>query len=265
MHRQEVYAFPHPDHILTFTRNGLATMMASLCPQDRKRVTGLGIAIPTRLWDWGKDMEGWLDVDLQATLEPELPFPVFLENDATTACAAQLIFGKQTLPRDFIHIYVAHFAGGGIVLDGALRHGPQRNAGALGSMPVAGGGQLLQQASVSALERMVGRPLPPDDSGWDIPLAIEQEWAQKSGAALAFVALSAVALVDLPLMVIDGALPTATRTRLTDATRTALAAMPAAGIERPDVIEGDLGRSARILGAAALPLSHFFQPDGAMD
>ncbi|WEF22893.1 hypothetical protein [Paracoccus sp. S3-43] len=30
------------------------------------------------------------------------------------------------------------------------------------------------------------------------------------------------------------------------------------------VIEGSLARSARILGAAALPLAHFFEPDGAL-
>lgn len=264
MHRQEVYAFPQPDRILTFARQGIATMLGTMRPWERDRIAGLGIAAPYRLWDWGKEMTGWLDVDLHSLLGSELPFPVYLENDATTACAAELIFGGQTLPRDFIHIYVAHFAGGGIVLDGALRHGPQRNAGALGSMPVPGGGQLLEQASVSALERMIGKSLPPDDSGWDVPLGIEESWARKSGEALAFVALSAVALVDLPLVVIDGAMPAATRTRLAQATRDALADMPAAGLDRPQVIEGSLGRSARILGAAALPLSHFFQPDGAM-
>ncbi|WP_182911545.1 ROK family transcriptional regulator [Paracoccus sp. JM45] len=264
VHRQQVYTFPHPEHILRFARRELTDILARLPLRDRARVMGLGIAIPGKLWDWGQDMAPWQDVDLPAILTPDLPFPVFTGNDATTACAAQLVFGKQPLPRDFIHIYIAHFAGGGIVLDGALRHGPRHNAGALGSMPVSGGGQLLEQASISVLERMVGKPLPPADSGWDIPLALELEWTQKSSKALAFVALSAVALVDLPLVVIDGALPPATRARLAIATRAALSAMPAAGIDRPDVIEGDLGRSARILGAAALPLSHFFLPDGAM-
>jgi predicted NBD/HSP70 family sugar kinase len=264
VHRQEVYAFPRLDHILTFARYGLATITAALSTRDRARVMGLGIATPGRLWDWGQEMEDWLHIDLQAILGGELPFPVFLGNDATTACAAQLIFGKEPLPRDFIHIYVAHFAGGGIVLDGMLRHGPRHNAGALGSMPLSGGGQLLEQASVSALERMVGRSLPPDDSGWDIPLTIEQTWAEQSGRALAFVAMSAVALLDLSVVVIDGALPPPTRSLLAQATRNALDGLPAAGIDRPHIIEGDLGRTARILGAAALPLSHFFQPDGEM-
>mgnify|MGYP000885066259 CR=1 FL=1 len=269
MHRQEVHAHPRPDRILAFARQGLETLTASLTPAQRARLMGLGIATPYRLWDWGQEMADWSGHDLRAALAADLPYPVFLDNDATTACGAELVFGTTALPRDFIHIYIAHFAGGGIVLDGVLRHGPTRNAGALGSMPVpvpgARGGQLLDRASVSALEARIGRSLPPDDSGWDVPPDIEADWAEEAGRALAFAAMSAVALVDLPLVVIDGAVPPATRARLAQATRRALEAMPAAGIDRPTVLEGSLGRSARILGAASLPLSHFFQPDGALD
>lgn len=263
LHRQEMHAFPEPRRILSFARHGVATFLESLPRALRGRVAGLGIATPYRLWDWGAEMADWEGLDLAAELAPGMPCPVFLENDATTACGAELIFGGRELPPDFIHIYVAHFAGGGIVLDGVLRHGPTRNAGALGSMPVPGGGQLLDQASVSALERQIGRALPPDDSAWDVPEADEAVWAAQAGEALAFVALSAVALVDLPLVVIDGAVPPATRARLADATREALARMPAAGIDRPRVVQGGLGRAGRILGAAGLPLAHFFQPDGA--
>lgn len=265
MHRQEVHAFPEPRRVLDFARHGVATFLAGLAPAQRRRVAGLGIATPYRLWDWGDEMAGWAEFDLGREMARDLPCQVFVENDATTACGAELIFGTAPLTRDFIHIYIAHFAGGGIVLDGVLRHGPQRNAGALGSMPLPEGGQVLERASVSTLERRIGRPLPPDDSAWDVPEADEAAWADEAGRALAFVALSAVALVDLPLVVIDGAVPPATRARLACATRRALAAMPAAGIDRPQVIEGSLGRGARILGAAGLPLAHFFQPDGALD
>ena len=45
---------------------------------------------------------------------------------------------------------------------------------------------------------------------------------------------------------------------------TAVMTLPAAGIDRPEILSGSLGRSARILGAAALPLAHFFEPGGAL-
>lgn len=262
IHRQEIYGHPTPERVLTFARNGIATILASMPQPDR--IAGLGIATPFRLWDWGSEMAGWHDFDLAAHLNDELPFPVFLENDASTACAAELIFGRSVLPRDFVHLYIAHFAGGGVVLDGRLRVGPSRNAGALGSMPIPGGRQLLDVASVSTLEERLGRSLPPDDSGWQVPADVEAPWIAEAAQALAFVALSATALLDIPVAVIDGAIPKNTRRALADATRAALADLPAAGIDRPQVIEGSLARSARILGAAALPLAHFFEPGGAL-
>lgn len=264
IHRQEVYSFPQPDRMLTFARHGIATFQASLGGKPLGQIAGVGIAAPFHLWDWGAEMAEWHGRNLRDELAQQLPFPVFLENDATTACGAELVFGRKGLPPDFLHLYVAHFAGGGIVMDGKLRFGPQRNAGALGSMPIADGKQLLDIASVSGLERRLGHVLPPDDSGWDVPEGIEAEWARDAGQALAFAALSAVALVDLPLVVIDGAVPPATRARLVEETRNAIERMPAAGIVRPQVIEGSMGRHARVLGAAALPLSHFFQPDGQL-
>ncbi|SCX97006.1 ROK family transcriptional regulator [Paracoccus tibetensis] len=265
LHRQEIHPYPAPGRIFDFARQGAQTILDGLPPAMRERVMGLGIATPYRLWDWGREMADWKGFDLAGRLADVLPFPVHLENDATTACGAELIFGRTDLPRDFIHIYVAHYAGGGLVLDGALRHGPTRNAGALGSMPVPGGRQLLDHAAIAALERRIGHALPPDDSGWSVPDEIERAWIAEAAEALAFAVLSSAALADLPLAVIDGAMPARTRTRLTEATARALAAMPAAGIDRPRVIQGSLGRTARLLGAAGLPLAHHFQPDGALD
>lgn len=262
IHRQEIYTHPTPDRVLTFARHGLATLLDSL--PHSARITGLGVAAPFRLWDWGSEMAGWHDFDLAASLTAEMGFPVFMENDASTACAAELIFGRAALPRDFVHLYIAHFAGGGVVLDGRLRIGPRRNAGALGSMPIADGRQLLDIASVSTLESRLGRSLPPDDLGWHVPADIQTVWIAESADALAYAALSATALLDIPVVVVDGAVPPAIRRALTEATRAALARLPAAGIDRPEIVEGSLGRSARILGAAALPLAHFFEPGGAL-
>lgn len=264
LHRQEIYQFPQPEHVLSFARNGIATILDGLPRQARDQIFGLGIATPFRLWDWGSHMADWRDVDLRAELAETLPFPVFLENDATTACSGELIFGHRPLPADFLHLYIAHFPGGGLVLDGKLRFGPKRNAAALGSILLPGGRQLLERASVASLEDRLGRALPPDDSAWNVPDGIEADWIRQSGEALAFVSLAAVSIVDLPTIVLDGAVPAGIRSRLADATRQALEALPAEGIDRPEVIEGTLGRNARILGAVALPLTHFFQPDGAL-
>lgn len=262
-HRQEVQSHPHPDRILSFTRKGIAAITASMPREARDRIVGVGIAAPFRLWDWGAEMQPWEGRDLAAELRAAVPFPVVLENDASTACGGELLFGTRDLPADFLHFYIAHYAGGGLVLDGRLRLGPNRNAAAVGSMPLPGGGQLLDIASVATLEARLGHALPPDDAGWaDIPAAVLNEWIGDAAAALAQSALAATALCDLSAIVIDGALPTGVRAALVAETGAALARLDTAGLDMPLLCEGSLGRNARILGAASLPLAATFLPDG---
>ncbi len=264
MHRQEVHPHPDPDRVAGFARNAIASFIDTLPPEQRGRIAGLGIASPFQLWDWGAEMAGWRGRDLRAELAAGLPFPVWLENDGTCACAAELLFGRRDLPDDFLYIYIAHFAGGGLVLDGKLRFGPHRNAGAIGSMPSPIGGQVLDHASVLQLEGMIGHHLPPDNAGWSAPPEAERHWARQAGEAMAWAAVTSAALADLGAVVLDGALPPDTRTLLVEETRAAITRLPAAGLDPLPVLTGTLGRAARTLGAAALPLSHVFLPDGAL-
>ena len=86
-----------------------------------------------------------------------LPYPVYLQNDATAACGAELAFGEHAGLQDFIYFYVGAFVGGGLVLNGGLFTGRTGNAAALGSMPVPDGAggteQLIDLASLVLLER----------------------------------------------------------------------------------------------------------------
>ena len=262
VHRQEVQAHPDPERIVTFARLGIESIIAELPANLRDRIAGLGIAAPFRLWDWGSEFAPWRDRDICAELGQVLPFPVYLENDASSACAGELIFGRSDLPSNFLYLYVAHYAGGGLVLDDRLRLGPNRNAGAAGSLPLPGGGQLLDVASVATLERTLGRALPPDDSGWDVPAGVLDDWIAGAGRSLAFAGFAGTTLCDLDAVVIDGAVPARIRAGIVEAARRAMDDLPQAGVDAPAIVAGSLGRSARILGAAALPLAQGFLPDG---
>jgi len=70
-------------------------------------------------------------------------------------------------------------------------------------------------------------------------------------------------VLDLPLVVIDGAMPAALRAGLVQATAAGLAGMRHHGVTLPEVRAGTLGRRARTLGAAALPLGAGFLPGGS--
>ncbi|RCW88137.1 ROK family transcriptional regulator [Paracoccus lutimaris] len=260
--RSQPYPFPDPDRTRDFTVAATAEILAGLTDEQRARLSGMGMATPYYLWDWGHEMEPWRGRDLRLELSERLAMPVWLENDGSCACGAEMIFGTAELPENFLYFYIAHFAGGGVVLDGRLRHGPTRNAGALGSYPVPDGRQVLDVASVSVLESALGRPLPLDDSAWDLSPAILQEWLDKSATVLSHAALGAVAVLDLPLVVIDGAMPPALRDALVATMAVKMAATRHHGITLPVLRAGTLGRRARALGAAALPLDEEFLPGG---
>ena len=109
----------------------------------RSRIAGIGIGMPFRLWDWVEEigaptevMDAWRTTDVRARIEEVCDFPVYLENDTTAACGAELVFGESEEARDFLYFYIGYFIGGGIVLNGSLYPGRSGNAGALGSMPV---------------------------------------------------------------------------------------------------------------------------------
>ena len=81
------YVFPDPDQIRDFVVSASARMLAGLTGEQRQRLSGMGIALPYYLWDWGSEMEPWRGRDLRAELAGRLDMPVWLENDASCACA----------------------------------------------------------------------------------------------------------------------------------------------------------------------------------
>ncbi|RUT80206.1 ROK family transcriptional regulator, partial [Mesorhizobium sp. M7A.T.Ca.US.000.02.1.1] len=142
---QHSYRYPAPRETVDFVSNGMRQMRGALTPAQDKRIAGLGIAMPFELWNWADTagaprdvMDEWRHRDIRADIQAQCDFPVYLQNDATSACGAELVFGQAGAARDFVYFYIGAFAGGGIVLNGRLFGGPTGNAGALGSMPVPG-------------------------------------------------------------------------------------------------------------------------------
>ncbi len=160
------YRYPAPRRDRGFRHAAASqTLRAELTPAQDKRIAGLGIAMPFELWNWADTVGAPRDVmdQWRASRHPRrdparsATFPVYLQNDATSACGAELVFGQSGDLRDFVYFYIGAFAGGGIVLNGRLYGGPTGNAGALGSMPVPGPDgkptQLIDVASIAMLEK----------------------------------------------------------------------------------------------------------------
>lgn len=269
------YRYPAPRETVAFVTNGIKDIRAKLTAEQDRRIAGLGIATPFELWSWADAagaphdvMEEWRDRDIRADLQAEVPFPVYLQNDATSACGAELVFGKGDAPRDFIYFYIGAFAGGGIVLNGALYGGPTGNAGALGSMPVPGPDgaprQLIDIASIAMLERALNAKGRDASHLWSSPqdwgeLGPElDEWIASAARGLAYAIVAASSVIDFQAAVIDGWMPVGVRARLVAAVRTVLATIDAEGLSLPPVREGTVGIHARAMGGASLPLSDRF-------
>ncbi len=78
-------------------------LLDRLPAEHRARVAGLGIAIPFRLWDWAmplgvelSDMADWRDRDIVTEIAEGRDFPVYLRNDASAACGADLSLARRT-------------------------------------------------------------------------------------------------------------------------------------------------------------------------
>jgi predicted NBD/HSP70 family sugar kinase len=262
------YAYPEPARVLRFVADGIQRMRAAE-PMAR-RYAGIGIAMPFELWRWAEEvkapsgvLEGWRDIDVAAWLTQATALPAFVANDATAACGAELAYCHRGSTIDLLYIFIGSFVGGGVALDGLLRHGRTRNAGALGSMPVRTGGcwtQLIQHASLMVLEKTVltsgGDPalLRNPDGDWSTYGLVLEDWIARSGEALAAASVAGASIIDFEDVVIDGAVPRPVLQGIVEAAASAVSRMDLSGLSPFTLRAGTLGSDARALGGAMLPL-----------
>lgn len=274
----EVYAYPMPELIVEFVDTGIGELLGVLPKAKRDRIAGLGVACPFELWNWSEEvgaprdkMELWRDFDLADALAACTDLPIFIQNDATAACSAELIFGEGAAHADFVYLFVGSFVGGGLVLNNAVYIGRSGNAGALGSMPIpteqGSAQQLIDEASIFVLEnqlRSLGMdpsPLWLDPNDWSGFDGLIDPWIGHTGESLAHAIVAACSVIDFPVAIIDGGFPEDVRRSVVQATRSAIEGLNLQGIEPPGVFEGSVGANARVIGAASLPFSARYMVD----
>lgn len=279
----KTYRYPTPDGIRRFALEGIQELLKGLPERLAKRISGLGIAAPYEMWTWHEEIgaprdeiDAWRDIDMRAMMAEICPWPVYFANDITAACAAELMFGIGSEHPDYLYVFIGSFIGGGLVLDGHLFPGRTQNAGALGSMPAPGmapnrglhAAQLVNVASIYVLERKLiakGRDASmlwqsPDDWGDDLGSALD-EWIEEVATSVAYSIVSAIAVVDVEAIIIDGAFPVTVRRRIIERTRLALERVNQLGLSPFRLVEGSIGNAARAIGGASLPLLGNFTQD----
>lgn len=264
------YPFPIPAIVFGFVRSQTQAML-DRNGVARENVAGLGIARPNRIWEWGQvvnvpgeTMKDWKEVDFVETFEELSGLDVVLENDATAACVAEQLLGRGHDLTDFVHIFMGTFVGGGLVLDGKVISGRSHNAAAMGPLPVPDGKggvvQLLNVASLHVLETALQRAGQDSDrlrmatEDWSEFEPILTQWIDSTAGHLAIAAAAIASVVEVEAILIDGAFPPDVRTRLAEAVGVAFNRMDVTGIERTAIEPAMVGRRARSVGAALLPI-----------
>ena len=275
---RETFAYPLPDQIMQFAEAGLERFRAELDEAARSRITGIGVASPFELWNWldqvgapSDEMDAWRGFDFAEAFARVTDLPVIVQNDATAACGAELVFGRGREFADFAYFYVGSFIGGGLVLNHAVFTGRTGNAGAFGPIPVPGPDgkprQLLNQASIFVLENRLKEagldPSPlwlnPDD--WPDFGDILTDWIVETARNIAIAALAIAAIVDTEAVLIDGGFPKDVRRRLVAAVRSEFEKLDRQGIQEPRIVEAEVGAEARGIGGASLPIFSRFMID----
>jgi predicted NBD/HSP70 family sugar kinase len=277
-HRAGVgYPYPKPEDLLAFAARALPDLTSRLDDRQRSRIAGLGVALPFQLWSWSDEigapagaLDGWRSIDVGEEIGRLCGLDISVCNDATSACAAEYYFGEAWRERDYLYFFLGEFLGGGLVLNSSLYLGRTGNAAAVGSMPApAAGGvtQLIHLASIYQLERRLAEAGVDASSIWLTPLvwaefgAPLKEWLEEAARALAYAIVSAISVIDVGAIVIDGAMPGSVRQTICLSTAAELEKLDRRGLSEVRILPGSVGPDASAIGAAALPLIKNFARD----
>lgn len=270
---QEVYTHPDPHVIAAFvgkTRRAFGRRQV----MKATRLIGVGVCKPGGMDGWQaklgapeETIRAWREIDFHALIDAQLGEPAVYINDASAACAAELLFGAGASLPNHLYFYLGSFVGGGLVLNGNLYTGNTGNAAALASMPIPGGQQLIDKASLLQLEQKIVALGAQSTTLWKRPSAWAEyqtsvdQWIAEAAPMIAMAAMSSVALLELDGVIIDGAMPESVRSKVVKAVNQCFSEMNQEGLQAFQCIPGCLANDARALGSAAMPLLSSFSPN----
>lgn len=273
--RNLTYDIAIPHTVFTFLQESFKDAHEEIGAKAVERLCGFGIAAPFEIWKWGasdgntpEEFLSWKDLSFEREIAQFTDLPVFMLNDATSACWAEQLYGGGRQFNDYAYFFVSTFIGGGIVLNQSVYEGTRGNAGAFGPLRVGDRAgrtqQLLDVASVHVLETALAkagkdyRDLWKQPQDWSSFEDEVKDWIDGAAHAIAQACMSACAIIDFEAVIIDGALPGDVRNRLVEAVRAKLINEDSRGLLVPDVAEGVIGGGARALGAACEPIYNQF-------
>lgn len=232
------------------------------------------------------NLTGWRQVPVAATLRRLTGLPTYLENDARAAAWGEFVKGAGRGCRDMAMFTLGTGVGGGLILDGQLRQGPDYTAGEFGFLygdplgPTAkfgSAGSLEGAASATALGNLARRAVLKRKRGplWTLcggrPAGIDAGMAhaallkgdpsardawQIAGSELGRAVAGMINGLNLEAVVLGGGvMQGGGRELLSIVKKTAKAACFPQPFKRCRIVAAELGNTAGAIGAAELALA----------
>ena len=214
-------------------------------------------------------LPGWAHIDAAKELEQRLETPAYVDNDANLGALAEVTLGAGRNARFAAYVQISSGIGAGIVVDGRPYHGHRGTAGEIGHVVVDPQGPICRCGNRGCLETLASGPallkLVQDSREQELSVREMIELARNgdagcrraiadAGQVVGRVVAGLVNLFSPEMVVIGGDLGEA-GDLLLDPLREAVRrnALPAAA-EGIEVVAGELGERANLLGALALVL-----------
>ena len=280
------YDHPDPESVKRLGGGAISRFKSQLGSALSSRLVGIGISAPYFIGGWDEELGfphdvqlAWRSFDIRTHFTETQKLPVTIENDASAAAVAELVYGLGKTFSDFLHISLSTFVGAGLVLDGTLQTGPNGNTAAYGPFPVthsklssvptpAGKFEvLLHRASIYTLVHHLRangvdikrvRDLDPMPAAARV---LVSEWQDDCADALAQAIIGSIAVVDVEAVVIDGLLPAPLLMETVARVRQCFSEMVPPGLISPTIACGALGARGSALGASILPVYLMYGPD----
>jgi predicted NBD/HSP70 family sugar kinase/biotin operon repressor len=252
----------------------LVELVLGAAGADRERVLGVGMGLPGPVHRSGvvgssAILPGWAGTHAAERMSDLIGLPVWLRNDADLGALAEATWGAGRGASAVVYLKLATGIGAGIVIDGRLFGGAGGTAGEIGHTSLDETGDICRCGSRGCLEtyasgaaiagllsRSLGEPLGPDDV---MQRAVDGDPGCRRALADAGRHIGA-AVADLcnlinPERIIVGGSMAVAGDVLLDPLREAvgLRAIPSAA-EDVEIVLGELGERAELLGAVALVL-----------
>lgn len=107
-------------------------------------ILGMGISLPSIIDETGTRLNGLheqmeISTNLYEIVKDWFPFPVILENDATSAGRAEVKFREAV--RNMVYFFISPSVGGSVIIDGKAFYGKRGRTGEFGHMTLIPGGK----------------------------------------------------------------------------------------------------------------------------